>query len=157
MSPRNLSIWQRTSVVYRKILWKWHFTSRCFEQLENNLLRRFSCSMNVRLLRMHTKKGITNLNSPWTLISQETSKPPSNFKPALASLIPNPKHFDWISTNAVRLRYADMETWIFAFPVDRIYRKKNVLICPRMRANRKKNITKHNQRRKQKRTIFGEN
>lgn len=157
MSPRNLSIWQRTSVVYRKILWKWHFTSRCFEQLENNLLRRFSCSMNVRLLRMHSKKGITNLNSPWTLISQETSKPPSNFKPALASLIPNPKHFDWISTNAVRLRYTDMETWIFAFPVDRIYRKNKRFDMSSHESKQKKQHNKTQPKKKTKRTIFGEN
>ena len=72
-------------------------------------------------ISMYTKNGMANLNSPSTLRSQEMSKPPSNFKPAVASLIPNPNHFDSISRNAVTRRYADMETWISAFPVDSIY------------------------------------
>lgn len=117
MSSRNLSKnWQR-SVVNIKIRWNLSNLSN----LKSIYLEDF-LAVWIRDA-MRTKESLTNLNSPSTLMSQEKSMPPSNFKPAEASLIPNPNHFDSISTNAVRLKYADMENWIFAFPVDSIYRR----------------------------------
>lgn len=103
---------------------------------------------------MRTKGSLTNLNSPSTLMSQEKSMPPSNFKPAEASLIPNPNHFDSISTNAVRLKYADMENWIFAFPVDSIYRRS---VWNKFLHEKKKTQTNKTTTKKQTKTaILGE-
>jgi len=49
-----------------------------------------------------------------------------------------------------------METWIFAFPVDRIYRKKRFDMSSH-ESKQKKQHNKTQPKKKTKRTIFGEN